>query len=370
MGFYYVANPIDLNRINTPLDLSSKIKQYGENNLYPQIVNSMLQRSPLTKSAVKILSDFYTGGGFTSQGEIIVNRFNQSLNDVLGHLAKDLAKYRGFACHLNFNPSGQVVEMQPIPFEYCRLGLPNKSTGLSNRVVVSNNWEKSTYDLLDDSSSELKSYPLYDPQAPVINNRGAIYYYSDAGVSKYPLCSFDPILDNCQADAEIQLFEVNNLTNGFHSGTIFKFFGHFESDRQKEDFLSKVDSMLGAKGGSSTMVVEMDEALTDANLVEPIPANNNDTLFTQTTINIRNRVLQYFNIPAGLMGIAPEGAVFTVTELPGSYTYMNLRTANDRKILERFFNMFVAAGPIIVNSFEDSLTTEQAEATEPAPEVW
>jgi len=368
MGFYYVANPIDLNRINTPLDLSSKIKQYGENNLYPQIVNSMLQRSPLTKSAVKILADFYTGGGFQSQGELIVNRYSQSVNDVLAYLAKDLAKYRGFACHLNFNPSGQVVEMQPIPFEYCRLGLPD-ANGYSSKVVVSNNWEKATYDLLDETGSQLETYPIYDPLKPVINTRGAIYYYSDAGVSKYPLCSFDAILDNCQSDAEIQLFEVNNLTNGFHSGTIFKFFGHFESDRQKEDFLAKVDSMLGAKGGSSTMVVEMDEALTDANLVEPIPANNNDTLFATTTANIRNRVLQYFNIPAGLMGVAPEGAVFTVTELPGSFTYMNLRTQADRKILERFFNRFISVGTIIVNSFENSLTTEQAEATEPAPAV-
>jgi len=69
------------------------------------------------------------------------------------------------------------------------------------------------------------------------------------------------------------------------------------------------------------------------------------------------------------MGVAPEGAVFTVTELPGSFTYMNLRTQADRKILERFFNRFLSVGTIIVNSFENSLTTEQAEATEPAPAV-
>lgn len=364
MGYYYVSNPIDLNRVNTPIDISKKIKQYGENNLYPQIVDAMLQRSPLTKAAVKLLADFYTGGGFPGGDDTVINRFGHTLNDLLQSISDDLAQYRGFAVHLNFNALGQVIEMQKIPFKYCRLGIPD-SSGISKDVKVSNNWEEDNEKLLRaDGNPQIKSYPIYNPMKPVINERGAVYYYSDAGLTNYPLCSYDAILDNCQSDAEIQLFEVNNLQNGFHSGTIFKFYGHFESDRQKDDFLDKVNSMLGAKGGASSMVVEVDEALSDVSLVEPIPANNNDTLFSATTRNILNRVLQYFNIPAGLFGVAPEGAVFTVTELPGSYTYMNLRTAKDRKILEKFFNMFIPVGKITVNSFENSLTTEQAQIVE------
>jgi len=119
------------------------------------------------------------------------------------------------------------------------------------------------------------------------------------------------------------------------------------------------------------MVVTVDEALENAQLVEQLPANNNDTLFSQTTANIRNRVLQFFNIPGGLFAVSPENSVFTVTELGPSFVYMNLRTKNDRRTLERFFNRFIAAGEIIINSFESDRVAEEPTPepiTEPTPE--
>ena len=371
MSSYFIADNLQLNRVPEPVDVSRKIKQYGESNLYPQIVHAIKLRSPLTKSAVDLLADFFKGDGFEQNGELILNRYGDTLNDVLSMVANDLAEFRGFAVHFNFNPSGAIVEATRIPFEYVRLGLPDAS-GISKDCKVSNNWENINYDLNDPNSEEkIKSYPLYDPMNPKITASGSVYYYSDLGRGRYPLCSFDPILDNAQSDAEIQRFEVNNLVNGFHSGTIFKHYGPFEDDRAKDRFLEQINSMTGAKGGNSSMVVTVDEALENASLVEALPANNNDTLFQQTTANIRNRVLQFFNIPGGLFAVSPENSVFTVTELGPSFVYMNLRTKNDRRTLERFFNRFIAAGQIVINSFESDRVAEETtpEAIpEPTPE--
>ena len=372
MHSFFIGNDLVLNRIAEPIDVTRKIKQYGDSNLYPQIIHAIKLRSPLTTSAVKLLSDFFKGDGFEQSGELILNREGQTLDDLLSAVANDLAEYRGFAVHLNFDGAGTVIEMTRIPFEFCRLGLPNK-LGISEDVKVSNNWESANFAMIDTEGGDLEdiqTFPLWRPLDTPISNRGAIFYFSDLGAGRYPLCSFDPILDNAQSDAEIQLFEVNNLINGFHSGTIFKHIGPFEDDRAEDRFKEKIDQMLGAKGGASSMLVTMDEAIADRPLVETLAANNNDTLFSQTTINIRNRVIQFFNIPGGLFAIAPEGSVFTVTELGSSFVYMNLRTQNDRKILERFFNRFIGAGKIKINSFEsDQVLNEVTPTTEAAPIV-
>lgn len=367
MNSYFLGDELKLNRIPEPIDVSRKIKQYGDSNLYPQVVHSILVRSPLTKSAVLLLADFFKGDGFELNPDLIVNRHGQTTNDTLKKVAADFAEYRGFAVHLNFNAVGQAVELTPVPFEYCRLGLPN-AAGVSDDVKVSNNWENSNQLLIDDGDENgIQTFPLWKPFNFVPTSKGAIYYYSDLGFSRYPLCSFDPILDNAQSDAEIQIFEVNNLINGFHSGNIFKHPGPFENDRMKDKFLESITAMTGTRGGNSSMILEVDEAIIDTVLVESIPANNNDTLFLQTSKNIRNRVMQYFNIPGGVFGVAPEGSVFTVTELANSYVYMNLRTKNDRRTIERFYNIFLEVGKIITNSFESDQMLDQTQT--PAAEV-
>lgn len=364
MASYFIGDALQLARVPEPLDISAEIKQYGANNLYPQIVHAIMLRSPLTKSAVKLLSDFFRGDGFTNQGETVLNRYGDTLNDVLKKAAEDLAEFRGFAIHLNFTPGGVPVELTPVPFEYCRLGLPD-DTGLSTDIKISNNWEGAT---ISGELENVATFPIYSPMNKKVSNEGAIYYYSDLGPARYPLCSFDPILDNAQSDAEAQLFEVNNLVNGFHGGTIFKHYGPFEDDRAKDRFIDQVNAMTGAKGGNSSLILEVDEVLAGQNLIESLPANSIDTLFSQTTINIRDRVLQYFNIPGGLFAVAPQGSVFTVTELGSSYVYMNLRTRNDRRILERFFNKFIPAGEIKINSFEsDQVLNEVTPQTGAAP---
>ena len=368
MSAFFIGDELILNRLPEPIDVSRKIKQYGESNLYPQIVHSILLRSPLTKSAVALLADFFRGDGFEQNGDTVLNRHGQTLDDVLDRTARDLAEYRGFGVHFNFSAGGTPIEVTPVPFEYIRLGLPDK-TGFSKDVKISNNWENvNSLNIEDGWDEHLQTFPLWRPFDFKPTSKGAIFYFSDLGPARYPLCSFDPILDNAQSDAENQLFELNNLINGFHSGTIFKHFGPFENDRAKDRFVEQIDGMLGAKGGNSSMVLEVDEALAASTLVEALPANNNDTLFTQTTINIQSRVQQFFNIPGGLLAVSPTGSVFTVTELGNSFVYMNLRTKNDRRILERFFNRFIGAGKIKTNSFEADQMIDQTPEPEPTPD--
>ena len=365
MNSYFFDDKVKLKRLAEPIDISREIKQYGVDNLYPQSVHSLLLRSPLTKSAVRLLTDFVNGDGFDGDADLMLNRHGQTLNDVLIKTANDLEEFRGYAVHLNFNGGGQVIEMTPVPFEYVRLGLPNDA-GISTDVKVSNNWENFDNDNFDEQDQNIQTFKIWTPIDFKPTAAGAMFYYSDLGRGRYPLCSFDPILDNAQSDAEIQIFEVNNLQNGFHSGTIFKHFGPFEDDRAKDRFLDSINDMVGAKGGNSSMVLEVDESLADKTMIEALPANNNDTLFLQTTKNVRNRVQQFFNLPAGIYGVAAEGAVFQASELAESFVYMNLRTKSDRRLLERFFNMFISAGEIITNSFESDQMLDQEQ---PAPVV-
>jgi hypothetical protein len=173
--------------------------------------------------------------------------------------------------------------------------------------------------------------------------------------NEYPLASIDAIIETAQSDSELQKFELGNIVNGFLSMSIFKYPSSGD-DVQEDAIREKVKQFQGAMAANSIMVVGIDEDSENfQNLIEQVPANNNDSLFINTTLNVKNRILQNFALPSGLMGMLPEGAVFTATQLADEYTYMNLRTKDIRNTLARQFDKLgLDVGKIVPNQFESS----------------
>jgi hypothetical protein len=94
--------------------------------------------------------------------------------------------------------------------------------------------------------------------------------------------------------------------------------------------------MTGPSNGNSNVLAETPEDFT-GNLIEPIPAPNNDRLFDLTELRVRDKILQNYAIPGALMGVAPEGSVFTNQEIKDSYDYVNARTKHKRLLMESIF---------------------------------
>lgn len=99
------------------------IQSYGEDNLYPQILNNIISASSTGSECVERYADFIEGNGFrdVSFSEYTVNRRGDTADDIHTLVCKDVAKYDGFALHVNYNIFGEIVEIQHIPFENCRL---------------------------------------------------------------------------------------------------------------------------------------------------------------------------------------------------------------------------------------------------------
>lgn len=146
--FHLITGTPLTKRISEDRNTYKNITEYGQDNLYPQRMKEVMLISPLTKSAINLLADFYRGDLFAN-GDIVVNKNGETANEILRLVSKDYALYNGYALHLNSNGLGAVVEMQHIPFEYVRLGLADQK-GRITKVEVSNNWEMSNSDILPD----------------------------------------------------------------------------------------------------------------------------------------------------------------------------------------------------------------------------
>ena len=343
-------------RIATPRDSVDGILMYGIDNLYPQMIESVFNLSPITKSAVNLMANFIRGDGF-ERGDVEVNEMGETANDVLHSISQDMALYNGYGLHLNSNGLGKVTTVEHIPFEFIRFGLANQE-GRIRDVKISNNWESSNQQQLPNNKLNAKKYLLYNDSQnateALTSGRGMVLYITPKK-NEYPLSSIDAIIETAQSDSELQKFELGNIVNGFLSMSIFKYPSSGD-DVQEDAIREKVKQFQGAMAANSIMVVGIDEDSENfQNLIEQVPANNNDSLFINTTLNVKNRILQNFALPSGLMGMLPEGAVFTATQLADEYTYMNLRTKDIRNTLARQFDKLgLDVGKIVPNQFESS----------------
>ena len=361
MELGWISTLPDLKRIPEPRDTVHRITSYGADNLYPDRIKQVYLLSPIAKSCVALLASFIRGDGF-ERGDKILNEKGETANDILQLISEDQALYNGFGLHINSTGLGIAHSVEFLSFESIRLGLRNTKGNIKD-VRVSINWAGDDPSL-PDNQLRIERYDLYDPTkagGEAITTAKGMVLYSTPRKNFYPLASIDAIIEDCQSNHELSKFTLGNITNGFLSMSIFKYPSGGDSEVEEEELSRKLNQLKGAKNANSIIVASIDEdAENTSNLVEQIPANNNDSLFINSTLNVKNSILNNFALPNSLLGMLPAGALFTAQQIADDYLYMNLRTKDTRNMIERIFNekLGLDVGKIIPNQFESAQMLE------------
>lgn len=341
-------------RLGTTTDTQYNILTYGVDNLYPQHGEQLRLSSSLVKASTEVLEDFLNGMGWSENGNIIINRFGDTYNDLLNMVSKDASRYSGaFAIHVNFDGKGVPVELQWLPFMYCRMEIPKGRDGRVTHLMVSDNWENTHV------KRELKPkrYRIFNPLLAgedAVKGRSQVLYYTGVENGMYPLLTWDSIINTAQADRDIQTYEKNSIARGFNGATILNYRGALESDDEKEIVKSKAEELIGPN--SPGILVMLKDSEDTASTIETVDSNNTSDLFDATLGSVQDRVLQVFKQPPVIMGISPEGGVFTQLAYQEAYIVYNVITRNGRTGISRAINKLSALmkenlGKIVENKF-------------------
>ena len=371
------SNNTVIKRLPTTIEYRNDIITYGINNLYPQIVEEISLRSPTTKSSIKVLSKFLSGNGFSENGDMVINRLGQTLNDILKIIRTDRAVFDGWSLHFNVNEIGGITEILPVKFKNVRYGVPD-DYGFVYDVKLNINWEKHD-PLYARKREEVQTFPLWSARNKVdINGEsiedfsGYVYYWTPTP-NEYPLATFDSVLDSAQSNGEIQIFELSRIMNGFLGTSLFKYPSKIAGDKERAKITQDLHSLTGSANAGAVMLMEVPADFT-GELIEQIPANNDDRLFELTNETSQARIVSNFQIPPLLLGIQPNGGMFNQEQMEDSYVYMNTMTREDRASISEAFNDImknwhtgaVSVGEILENEFK--VKTEEEIDVESTPE--
>lgn len=345
----------------TVIDRSYGIQTYDQDNIYPQRVDEVRVSSYTAKSAVDRYAEFIDGEGWEDQvlANLIFNAEGMTGNDVLDFIAQDKAPFTGFALHFKYNPfTYRIMEVTPVEFMYCRLGLPD-SNGNVSEIVYSRNWEMD-FRKTTELTVDIECFPVYNPDPTAVKAQideygwdqypGQILYWTPKpGV--YPKSRIHSVLDDAQAQSELSVYKLSNIQNKWTTETIIDYPGTFEDDAKRKQFQDRIAEHKGSRG-SGTMVIENPTGA-PLQVVKNLEVQNTDKLFEFTTKDIKNAIRESLALPAEVMGVMPEGGMFNKSQIEEAYTYTNAMTQGDRSHIERVFKKFIPYWntPVQVSSF-------------------
>jgi hypothetical protein len=377
MGYQVLRYDPDVKRLRTFVDRTEGIQWYTRNNLYPQIVEAVRDRSYTIKSACDRLSKFLRGEGFEDKllADLVVNSKGLTLNNILKQVAIDGASFSGsFVVHLGVNMNGQYNNISVWPLQYWRFGLPDENGDIHD-YKYNSNWERDPYKELSNAKNIIE-YDKFNPDPEAIKEeinehglsyKGQVFYFTPLE-DQYPLATFDSVLDQGQTQEEIGIFRLSSIQNGLNATNIFSYPGKFEDKQKEQDFIESISQFKGGAGAGSTIVIEDESGTRKAqDLVTPLSLQNNDKIHEFISKDDKNAIMEAFAMPKGILGVLPEAGMFNQENLQQEYIYYNSITRDYRTdISDAFKKIFSNWHKPVTSEFKiKELTYGQASINNP-----
>jgi hypothetical protein len=310
------------------------IYNYDVDNLYPQKVLAIRDRSNSLSSATKTFSDFITGDGWSDENlnSLEVNSEGQNMYDILRSISNQKSCL-GFSLHFNFNIQGIITEINEIDFEDIRVTKDNK-------LEYNQDWSRY-------NKNKSIIYNRFSPDPVIIKKEiiesggiedyeGQVLYWT--GTNKiYPLASFDAALDSGQYQAEKELFKLRNIQNDFTASGLLTYPITLNNMKEWSDVKEKIKQKgVGSDNAGRIILMGVSpDSETNRKFWEPFERQNSDDLFVNQNKDSKEVIFSVLRQPQILGGIKPDGGWPNQQELEDAFVYYNSIVEQDRKEVEK-----------------------------------
>lgn len=341
-------------RIDTRYLSALRLQSYGADNLYPQHLQEITAASGTATTCLARYQKFIEGNGFANElADAIVNRQGMTGDDVLHQIAQDVARFGGFAVHINYNVFGLVAEVNPVPFENCRLE-ESDDDGVVGHIVVHPDWSgrlTRNGQVVRVTEDNVKRFPVFDPRPEVVarqiesvggidNYHGQIAWFSMDGRNIYPTPIYDAAVTDISTDEGLGNIKYRNARNSFLVSCMLvtrRNEPRIDHDGREHNEPMIADDDLrafqGDENASKIMAVEL-ESMEDKPEVIPFPSRNFDKDFSVSEQSVIERIYAqfhqelFYSIRIGKLGFS--GAV-----MQDAYEYYAGEVTNEQRFIAR-----------------------------------
>jgi len=318
-----IATILDVFKRKTDYNKKLDIYQNGEDNMYPEKVDRLVNNSVTAKMALNYMIQYLIGKGFGNSDDFIINdHTNQKLKDFAFDLADDIAKNRGFFIHFSYDLNFSPVNPRVLAFENCRVGQKD-SEEYNGKIIYKRDW--------NNSKEESKIFDVYNKKEEVVKYqieasggiekyKGQVLFFNMDRNYHYPLSRFDSVLNDLRSEDLASIYRANLLEHGFFGKTlvitpplidttlqetIYDNEGraipspeYLKANSEREETKKSIEDFLGAKNAGGAILFEMQNAgdkIEDNLFIKQIESKIDDKMFEYTEKKVRSNILMAAN---------------------------------------------------------------------------
>lgn len=325
---------------------SNTIIYFGEENLFPEILNQMYYTSPIHGACVDFTVKAALGGGFSVEGietgkqkvafEVFNRRFK--LNKSLKKIGRDYKLHGRVHILMTFSESGKWLKA-------CRLDPSTIRYRHDGDYEYSADWS---------TSRDRRIIKRYRPDCV---EGEMLYTYGEPGAGQdyYPIPSYSSALNWCFLDGEQSLLHKSNIQNSIFPSLVIRRPKRFSNKKEIDDFTDGINANKGAENTGKVILLTGDGIENTPEVVQ-VNANNNDKLFDTTARELKDNICFAHSINPSIMGIKVAGSLGNAQELETSYAIFEKNVVKPfrqdmEELLSELMQICEVEGTITINEY-------------------
>ena len=333
-------------------DRSNNILPYGTANDFPIRITEAIYDSPIATGALNKLKKYIGGDGFSDVefAKLIVNSNKETNDDLLKKVVEDYTYLRGFAIHVTYNQVYKIIALRHVPFETCRLTIPDKDGNVDFIAV------NPFFGLADYKKAQTEHYHVFEPtkvsQQHAEENdlyKGQIFWYAETKINNrfYPVPDYYSAMNDIVADAKTGTYRERLVDNNFYQSTLIQMIG--DPDEKialnesgtsfttvGEELDRDLRNMTGGEMAGSAMVLWSRTAESSAKITS-FPNNYTDKISEAFIKQVQQNICMAVGVHPVLIGIDQSGALGQNNLLLNAIKMLQQNVNEPQREIERVF---------------------------------
>mgnify|MGYP003624186708 FL=1 len=324
----FIAKNISIPKPFEKDNKKENIKNWGLDNLYPYFLNYLYQNSAVQSGIINSKVHYTTSGGLNYEG-IDKEKFDAffgngnsdyNLDELTEQMSKDLEISNMFCLRGVWSlDKSKCDKLEVVDFEKVRYRLDDEL------IAVSNNWSDlrdNTIKLIepfDSGKRDAREFYLIYQEKSKQSVEGRI-----VNDSSYPQPPYSGGLTSILTDVKINKYQLNEISNGFSTGTIINLNNGIPTDDKEKRAIEKdiQDNATGEDNAGGTIVLYNNGKDNEASVLSLTGNDLKDRYLALSQDNRNNIVLAHSVTTPILFGIKTEGSLGNATELEIGYKIM------------------------------------------------
>ena len=322
---------------------------FGQDNLYPELLNQMYYSSPLHGAIVDYKTNAVIGGGFTIKTEKLTNEEKLELyafeskiklKKIAPIVTKQLVIHNRVYFKLCFSERGKLKRIENLSPEKLRRSRDGK-----------------TYFICEDWASRIDIEEIV-PYNPLNQELEQLFIYElpCIGQDYYPLPQYSSALNFAFLSGELSYLAKSNIQNAVFPSFAMMFPKRPQSEEEKNVLRRTIDKLKGAENAGKA-VAFFANSPEQMPKIESLPTNSNDKLFQEASGLNTEQICFAHTIDPILMGVRTTGSLGSGSDIKQAYVIFEKNVVKPlREIVQDIFNELLhiakVKGELVINNFQ------------------